>query len=199
MTIDDIQELYYHQQLSAKEVGKRLQKTVWQVFKFMKKHNLTRRSSKETYSYTYARLPLTYTKKVNLTPNDEKLLISGLMLYWAEGAKNTGAVVDLANSDPKMLAVFIKVLREIYRVKEQKFRILLYCYKNQNEEKLKKFWSQLLKIPQDQFLKSYIREDFDPTKTNKMPFGVTHLRYYDKKLYSQIKKDLDIIAENFLK
>ncbi len=198
MTIDEIQDLYYKQQLSAKEVGKQLNVTVWQVYKFMKKHNLPRRSSKETFGYTYARLPLTFSKKTSLTHQEEKLLISGLMLYWAEGAKNTGAVVDLANSDPKMIAVFATFLRKIYQIQEQKLRVLLYCYQNQNESELKTFWSQLLKIPQEQFLKSYVRQDFDPTKINKMPYGVAHLRYYDKKLYSQIQKDLDIIAQNFL-
>jgi hypothetical protein len=31
-----------------------------------------------------------------------------------------------------------------------------------------------------------------------MPYGVALLCYYDKKLYSQIQKDLDIIARDFL-
>ena len=59
-----------------------------------------------------------------------------------------------------MINVFVKFLREIYRVDEKRFRILLYCYSDQNVLELVDFWSKLTKIPKKQFTKPYIRKDF---------------------------------------
>jgi hypothetical protein len=38
------------------------------------------------------------------------------MLYWGEGAKSTICGVDFANSDEKMIKIFLNCLRNIYQV-----------------------------------------------------------------------------------
>lgn len=114
------------------------------------------------------------------------------MLYWAEGDKNLyrkgrGAVVDLANSDSEMIKLFLKFLRRICGVDEQRLRIYLYCYSNQNLDLLKKYWSEITGISLKQFSKPYIKKDFLPEKSSKMKYGLVHIRYLDKKLFCQIK------------
>lgn len=199
MTVGQIKTLYYDQQLSTTEVAHQIDKSVWQVIAFMKKHQLPRRKSAETQQLAYLRRPTSFNKKSKLSPQEQILYISGLMLYWGEGAKNTGSVIDLTNSDPNMIVIFVNFLRKIYQIQEQKLRVLLYCFANQNEDQLKSYWSGLLSIPKNQFLKTYIRQDYDLKKIGKMPYGVAHLRYYDKKLYSQIQSDTDIITRDLLK
>ena len=79
----------------------------------------------------------------------------------------------------------------------------LYCYANQNAESLKKFWSTLSGVPLKQFPKPYVRQDFKKEKIGKMPHGLIHVRYFDKKLYIQfeqwqqflLKKILGSVAE----
>lgn len=195
MEIDQVKKLYYRQKLSAAEVGQRLDKTVWQIIKFMKKNNLPRRHQAETRSFQFDRQKPSYLKRDHLNSTERKLNIIGLMLYWGEGVKATKHIVDFVNSNQKMALIFLNMLRKIYQIKESKLRILLYCYANQDTNKLIHYWSELLQIPRKQFIKPYVRQDYDPLKTNKMPHGLVHIRYCDKKLFSQIMQEIDIIAD----
>ena len=102
------------------------------------------------------------------------------MLYWAEGTKK-GDTVDFANSDPKMIKLFMRFLREICGVAESRIRVYLYAFDNQNIVALKRFWSKITHIPLAQFTKPYIRKTDGKTKNQKMPFGMIHIRYNDKR------------------
>jgi len=199
MEIAQIKQLYYREKLSAAEVGKKLGKTVWQVIRFMKKNNLPRRSQSQTRYYQFMRQKPSYVKKSHLSLFEQKLNLAGLMLYWGEGVKAKTDVVDFVNSNQKMVLIFLKMLRQIYQIKESKLRVLLYCYANQNTTKLINFWSKLLKIPKNKFIKPYVRQDFNPKKINKMPYSLVHIRYCDKKLFSQIMQEIDIISNKYLK
>lgn len=116
------------------------------------------------------------------------------MLYWAEGSKRNKSTVDFANSDSHMAVIFLKMLREIYGVKESRLRIFIYCYSNQNVEDLKNYWSSLLKVPLGQFTQPFVRQDFKREKTGQMPHGLAHIRYSDSRLLSKIKSDIGIIS-----
>ena len=193
MSIDEIKHLYFEKQLCTREIGEKLNKTTWQIIRTMKKHNVARRTSAETQKIQFQRKPLSYNKKVRLSSFEKSLYEAGLMLYWAEGVKARGTV-DFANSDSRMASIFLSMLRSIYHIDEKRLRILLYCYANQNTEKLIKYWSAKLKIPTLQFIKPYVKHDYNKKKTHKMPHGLVHIRYHDKRLFEQILKDIDIIS-----
>lgn len=111
------------------------------------------------------------------------------MLYWAEGAKyEGGTVVDFANSDPAMIAIFLKFLRCVCGVNEKRLRVYPYFYSNQNLKENLRFWQTITGIPQQQFTKPYVRKDYRIEKKSKMPFGMIHIRYSDKKLLLLIKE-----------
>lgn len=191
--ISDIRKYYYQEGLSVLETATKLGKTSRQLFRFMRKHNLPRRTFSQTMRIKFYRSPLSYNKKGNLTTHELKLWQAALMLYWAEGYKAT-PTIDFANSDPKMVAIFLKCLREIYQVSEARIRILLYCYSNQNVIGLIRFWSSLLKLPISQFSKPFIRYDFSLQKANKMAHGLVHIRYSDRRLFEQIMAEVDKIG-----
>ncbi len=128
--------------------------------------------------------PLSYDFKSELTTTERELLVAALMLYFGEGAK-TQTTVDLANSDPKVLKIFIKFLRDICRVDESRLRFYLYCFREQDPEALIRFWSECLKVSPKSFTKPYIRETRADLKRI-MPYGVLHVRYSDKRLLRQI-------------
>lgn len=199
MDVDQIIDLYYTQHLTAKEVGLQLNQSVWQVIKFMKKNGLKLRRANESRQYSFLRQPLSYTLKNQLTPNENALKSAGLLLYWAEGVKTAGVTVDFANSNPQMVYIFTTMLRQIYQVNEKRLRVLIYCYSNQNISYLMDYWSDLTKIPLNQFHKPYIRDDYKLNKINRMPFGLAHIRYNDKKLFTQIYQDIAIIASDLVK
>lgn len=175
------------------ETGHKLKKGYNQIYKFMVRHNMPRRTAAQTNHIRFYKSPLSYSKKIQLSLPEKLLLNSSLMLYWAEGSK-TQFAVDFANSDPIMIKIFLKCLRNIYQVDKHRIKIFLYCHSNQDLEILIEFWSNLLKIPKSQFCKPYIRSDFDPQKSGKMPHGLVHIRYRDRRLHEQIMRDIDKIS-----
>lgn len=184
--------------MSAREISQKYKVSVWKIISFMRRNKILRRKPSETQKLQFERKILTFNKKVNLDISDQQLLLSGLSLYWAEGSKVNKFAVDFANSNEKMLLIFLRMLRHIYVVDEGKLRVYIYCFANQNSTKLIKYWSSKFGIPEKQFSKPYIRSDFKIGKIGKMPNGLVHVRYYDVKLLRQILSDIDIIATDLL-
>lgn len=160
----------------------------------MRKNNIPRRTAAETQKIQFDKKPLSFSPKKNLSSVERVLFYAGILLYWAEGAKTGHNVVDFTNSNERMALIFLKMLRNIYRITEKKLRVLLYCYANQRVDTLVLHWSKRLNIPQSQFIKPYVRYDYNEKKTYKMPYGLVHIRYNDKRLFLQILKDIDIIS-----
>ncbi len=152
----------------------------------MRKANIPRRSMKEMQELRFKRKPVSFTIRNGKTVKKRNIIIAGVLLYWAEGYKTSKASgVDFANSDPEMIAIFMKFLRTCYSLDEKRLRILLYCYSDQNISQLIGFWSTQASIPKNQFSKPYIREN-KSISGRKMPYGLVHIRYSDKKLLFDI-------------
>ena len=182
-----IKKLYYQKKMSMNAIALELGVSIDAVCYFMRKNKLQRRTVKENEAIKFEKKALSYKLQKNLSRSDERLKLAGVMLYWAEGYKtHKSAGIDLANSDPQMIEVFIDFLRGICGVSSNRLRVLLYCYSNQNIDELVDFWSELTRIPKSQFTKPYVRKDFRVEKYGKMQYGMVHIRYSDKKLLSQL-------------
>ena len=183
-----VKKLYYREGYSMKKVAETLCVSADEVVYFMRKHNLKRRTLKENSATRFKNKPLSYRIKKKLTLKEEALKIIGVTLYWGEGYKTEkSSGIDLANSDVAMVSVFLRFLREVCYVDEKRLRVLLYCYSNQNPKQLVSFWSKVTKIPLKQFTKPYVRKDFNHAMIGKMPRGMVHIRYADKKLLEVVK------------
>ncbi len=191
LTLDLVKKLYYQDKLSSIEISRKLGVSTDLVLSFMRREKLPRRNFTEANRFSFERKPKSFSLKGNLSDEEKKLKIAGVMLYWAEGAKFNSSYgstsIDFANSNPKMIKLFLKFLRRICGVNEERLRVSLYCYANQDIKNLNKYWYELTKIPSNQFIKPYIREDFLPEKSGKMKYGLVHIRYADKKLVNQLK------------
>ncbi len=184
-----IEQLYYREYKSAREIAGILNVSLDAVYYFMRHHNLKRRSLSEENSLRFANKQRSFVFKQELNSSEKELKMAGLMLYWCEGYKtDLCKVVDFANSDPSMIQIFLRFLREVCGVEESRLRVYLYCYSNQNIEVLKHYWGNVMKIPLSQFTKPYVRTDFKLDKIGKMPHGMVHVRYGDKKLFLLIKQ-----------
>jgi hypothetical protein len=53
----------------------------------------------------------------------------GCMLYWAEGAKSRNFVAS-ANSDPHMMTLFLRFLRDCYGVTDDRVALAVNCHVN---------------------------------------------------------------------
>lgn len=196
-----VKDLYYRQFYSMREIAQKLDVSIDVVYHFMRRHNLKRRNFIEANKVMFDKKPPSFFPKRRLSILEERLKLTGVMLYWCEGWKcsNGHEMIDFVNSDPEMIDIFMKFLRTICGIKESKLRVLLYCYANQNTESLIKFWSKITKIPISQFTKPYVRMDFNVNKQNKMPYGLVHIRYTDKKLFLLIKDWSSVFKEEFIK
>ncbi len=186
--LDKLKSLY-DSGLSMREVGEYFAKSVWSTNSVMRKHNIICRKRNETNKLQFLKSPLSFTPKTALNEKEKLLKIAGVMLYWGEGAKKNTHSVDFANSDPDMILVFLKFLRQIYQVDESRLRIYLYSYNSLPTNDLITYWSKLTRIPPSQFSKPYIRHKSE-LKHDKMQHGLIHIRYSDIRLFNLIMNEI---------
>jgi hypothetical protein len=129
---------------------------------------------------------------INIDRKTAELLLA--TFYLAEGTKKESCFI-FANSNFEILKGLINLLRFLYNIDELKFRCCLHLRKDQNEEKLKSFWSKKLNIPKSKFLKTQfdkrtIKKSYNTYK------GVCVLHYYDMALQRRILYLGDEILKN---
>ena len=74
------------------------------------------------------------------------LWITGIALYWGEGAKEKrkAAQVSLCNTDPRLIKIFLRWLNEICEISESDINFRIHLHKNSRNRarKVQKYWSQ---------------------------------------------------------
>lgn len=97
--------------------------------------------------------------------SNRELWLIGSALYWAEGSKEkeykTGSRTAFSNSDPKMLALFIKWLKVCVGVPEDDISADLYIHDSHkdNVPKILKEWGRILKLPPSFFKHVYFKRN----------------------------------------
>ena len=110
------------------------------------------------------------------TLSDRDLMIAGAALYAGEGSK-TGGTVGFANSDPRMIALFLRWLRRFFTIDEERLRVALYLHEGLDLDAAISFWSAVTGVPPDQFRKPY-RAVPDPSiRRAKHPMGCATALY----------------------
>lgn len=92
------------------------------------------------------------------------------MLYWAEGSKCRN-VLQLTNSDPDMILYFLKLVNDVFDLKEDNVScsFAIQCYTDVfSQEEIEKYWSQLVNEPLSKFTKTQVN------KTSKSSTGKRH-------------------------
>ena len=87
----------------------------------------------------------------------KELFLIGVVLYWGEGSKERkrSSQVELGNTDPKLINLFLKWLKEICGVKKDRivFRIHIHENSKNNIDKVKKYWAKVTGFPERNFQK----------------------------------------------
>jgi len=182
-----VSKLYLSQKLSMAQIAERLGVSPSTVRYWLDKNQIPRRPIKEAIDNLY------FTKfhknpfklKTNLSHRDDILKTAGIMLYWGEGGKS-GNVVKFTNSDPQMIRLFMRFLRDICGIREERIRALIHIYPDHNGDKLKSFWSDITGIPKKYFYKSYTHKGKTGTYKNKSLWGTLAISYGDKRLLATL-------------
>jgi hypothetical protein len=125
-------------------------------------------------------------------PDDSKLVL--IALYLAEGSKNRRGSTTFGNSDPLIIRLYMKLLRQCYKIDETKFRCTLQGRADQNVKKLEKFWSDTTGIPLSQFYKARIDPRSIGKKSKKPNYkGVCRIDYFSAALDTEFKRIIRLI------
>ncbi len=131
-------------------------------------------------------------KEEILPLSDRDLWIAGLMLYAGEGYKSSkvsGRRVEIANSNPEILRIFINFLIRLCSVPREKIRVRLMLCEDINQKEAKQFWSHELGIDLKQFANPFIKlsyKDMPFRHLRRSEYGIAHVNLYDTKVYKKI-------------
>lgn len=128
-----------------------------------------RKLAQQKGTQTIIRKRIESTKKIKAIAGEEigrinkrELWLIGLMLYWAEGAKqkphDVSARVFLGNSDPEIIRIFLKWLYEICKLSSDDIKVGLHIHETGDEIRAKKYWSRITKIPVSKFAKTIFKK-----------------------------------------
>lgn len=118
-----------------------------------------------------------------------------LTLWWTEGTKARKGrwksfiySVEVTNTDPAIIATFLRYLRERLGVQREKIKVQLQIHQGDNQEKLEEFWEKVTDVPRRQFNKSIIRPTGNKVGKSK---GTCKIRVHDKALYLELANRLE--------
>ena len=89
----------------------------------------------------------------------------GTALYWAEGSKQKeyqpGSGVKFSNSDPKMVALFLRYVRETLRIQPERIDIEINIHEDSKNsvEAAREHWARATGFPKEKFKKVYFKKN----------------------------------------
>ena len=109
----------------------------------------------------------------------DPLFVAGCMLYWAEGGKSR-TQLRFVNSDPEMLALFMRFLRTYFAVEDEAVRVTCHLFADHapRQREVEDFWLHVLGLPRTRLGKSMVNTYSKHSKklrTNKLPYGTCRI------------------------
>ncbi len=110
------------------------------------------------------------------------------VLYLAEGSKSPRGALMFGNSDPSIIGLFMRLMRECYEIDESKFRITVQCRADQDVESLENIWSKITAVSRSQFYKARIDKRTIGKKSRKADYrGVCRVDYFSSSIDLELK------------
>jgi len=128
----------------------------------------------------------------------KELRLIGTALYWAEGYKRpivvngkerTSHPISLTNSDPGLIKLFIKFLKEICKIPSPKIRADIRLFENMNEQTVMKYWLKVTELPDCNFGKFYYgvsKSSQHKRPYNRLPYGTIQICVNNTRKFHQI-------------
>jgi hypothetical protein len=117
------------------------------------------------------------------------LHVAGCMLFWAEGARRKNTV-RLTNSDPDMVAFFMRFVRESLGVDDEKVSIAIHCHTNNglSVKEIESRWLQVLGLPNSSLRKTQINRvsKWSKKRGNILKYGTCNVVIHDTRLSQKL-------------
>lgn len=82
-----------------------------------------------------------------LKSKDREFIAMVAMLYWAEGHKSDRC--EFTNTDGRMIAFYLKILRKRFKIKNQQIKITLRIFTGMKDVECLKYWSSIANVPSE--------------------------------------------------
>lgn len=164
------------------------------------KFNKERTLTIQTENQEIAKNALEEIKKLS----EYEIKLIGSALYWGEGYKNqkrNSKCVQISNSDPYLIALFLRFLREVIKAPEDKLKISIFVHPNINSSLAIKFWSKITNINQNKFRISASISSASQRKRpkNLLPYGTLKLSVNNRQNFYQIRGWIDGLIKQSVK
>lgn len=160
---------------------------------------LIKRNHAQTYKAQQNAREIRSKAKSELTTITKRdLFIAGVNLYWAEGYKRpkikdgkikTHHPVSLSNSDPGLVKVYLRFLREVCSVPEDRITAEIRVYEHHSKDFLLSFWGNITNIqpPRLKTINNGISISSKGIRPyNILPYGTIQIRVNSTQLYHKI-------------
>lgn len=122
------------------------------------------------------------------------------MLCMGEATKYGKSAFALGNSDPRIIVIFLQLLRKDVAFDSRKLRGTVQCRADQNISELETYWANITNIPKSQFYKAQI----DPRTVGKITInanykGVFRVNYLDTNMQLELESLSNLIYNLLLK
>jgi len=130
--------------------------------------------------------------------NNKSLLLIGATLYWGEGYKKAIIrdgkekiyhMVSFSNTDPEMIKIFIKFLKIICKISDERIKANLHIFEHQDENNIVDYWKNITGIRKENFGKTYFGASISSKRLkpfNQQPYGTIQIRVCDTELFYKI-------------
>lgn len=126
-------------------------------------------------------------------PGQYRYMLAAL-IYECEGAKTSRSTLEFTNSDPVLVAIFLKLIRTAWILDEAKFRVVMHLHSYHDETREKDFWSNATGIPKRQFLKTF--KKIESGKVKKAGYrGCVQIKYFDVNIKRMLLAGKLLMAE----
>jgi hypothetical protein len=132
--------------------------------------------------------------------SERELLLIGASMYWGEGTKSekNSPILSFSNSDPLMASLYMRFLREILRVSEERIHAAIHLYPSISPDEARKFWAKVINFSENKF---YITTQVSRASQNKRPFnilpyGTVNVRVSNRLYFFKVKGMIKGIANN---
>ena len=117
------------------------------------------------------------------------------MLCLGEASKSDrGSSFSFGNSDPKIIKMFIDLLKYCFDFYPDKIRGRVQYRADQDPDKLRRYWSHITGIPQKQFTKAYMDKRTIGKPTLRPNYkGVLRIDYFQRKIQFELESLADLI------
>lgn len=170
------------QELSKKGIKK-------EVIEKRRKTRLEKESAKRQIIIDKAKNELKYLSK-------RDLWLTGIALYWGEGAKTLRSHVQFSNSDPRSVQLMMQFFQKICNVPKNKFRGHIYLHPHLSTNRAKRYWHNITNIPLNQFYKTSKQQSrASKKKKDTLPYGTFNIEICNTELFLKIKGWIEKIYE----